>query len=930
MANLAYLDFSYNLFSTPFPTVLYNCSNLQYLDLSQNYFLGPIPADVDKLSPLLEYIDFGANNLFGDIPPAIGKFSELRTLNLYMNQFNGSFPAEIGDLSKLENLSMAYNTLFFPSEIPQEFSNLRNLKYLWMTETNLIGKLPDNFTDMVSLEHLDLSSNKLIGPIPSGLLQLKNLTYVYLYKNQFSGEIPSQVGVNGLLELDLSSNNLTGQIPDSLGNFKKLELLNLHDNKLLGSVPPSISLIPTLQMFRVYSNNLNGTLPPEFGLHSDLDSFEISDNEFTGGLPQNLCSRRKLRGVVAFSNNLTGKIPEDLGNCDTLRTIMIYENNFSGEVPSGIWTLFNLSRLMLSSNSFSGNLPSKFAWNLSRLEIGNNQFSGEIPSGISSWMNLVVFIASNNHFSGEIPVELTSLSQINTISLDGNLFSGEFPSEIVSWESLTTLSLSRNNLSGPIPSVIGTLPHLLNLDLSENQFSGQIPPELGNLRLTTLNLSSNLLNGNIPDSLDNLAYENSFLNNSNLCATNVISNVKNCRAQSQKSNNISSVVLALILAFSAIVLFASVVVTILMVRDFKRKKLKRYLKEWNLTSFQRYDLFNFNKHKKEILFGLNENNLIGSGGSGKVYRIPLNNSSEHVVVKQIHNNGELDEKREKEFMAEIEILGTIRHTNIVKLFCCISKEDSKLLVYEYMENESLDKWLHRKDKSGLIVSRMALVWPTRLRIAVGAAHGLCYMHHDCSPTIIHRDVKSSNILLDSEFRARVADFGLARILAKRDSPNTMSSVAGSFGYFAPEYAHTQRVNEKIDVYSFGVVLLELTTGKEPNNGNEHTSLAEWAWQHYGGQGKPIVDALDEEIKEPSYLETMITVFNLGLMCTNKTPSCRPSMKEVCEVLRRCCMLEGGLMKGVGSEYDAAPLLSEPKYFSSYKKSQKSDDNVYTV
>ena len=143
---------------------------------------------------------------------------------------------------------------------------------------------------------------------------------------------------------------------------------------------------------------------------------------------------------------------------------------------------------------------------------------------------------------------------------------------------------------------------------------------------------------------------------------------------------------------------------------------------------------------------------------------------------------------EKEFRSEVEILSSIRHTNIVKLLCCVSSVDSKLLVYEYMWNGSLDRWLHRKRRvegGGLESGQRPLDWPARLRIAVGAAYGLRYMHHECSPPIVHRDVKSSNILLDSEFRARIADFGLARMLPKSDEPDTASAIAGSFGYMAP-------------------------------------------------------------------------------------------------------------------------------------------------
>ncbi|KAL7168048.1 hypothetical protein ACSBR2_038481 [Camellia fascicularis] len=125
---------------------------------------------------------------------------------------------------------------------------------------------------------------------------------------------------------------------------------------------------------------------------------------------------------------------------------------------------------------------------------------------------------------------------------------------------------------------------------------------------------------------------------------------------------------------------------------------------------------------------------------------------------------------------------------------------------------------------------VVLDWPKRLKIVAGAARGLCYMHHDCKPSVIHRDVKSSNILLDSQFNAKVADFGLAKILVKHRGPNTMSIVVGSFGYIAPEYARTSRVNEKIDVYSFGVVLLELATSKKANDENEDMCLSDWAFQ----------------------------------------------------------------------------------------------------
>lgn len=881
--------------------------------------MGPIPSDIDRISGL-HCIDLGGNNFSGDIPRSIGRLSELQTLYLYMNEFNGTFPKEIGDLSNLEVLGLAYNSNFKPARIPIEFGKLKKLTTLWMTEANLIGEIPEAMSNLSSLEILALSGNHLEGTIPSGLFLLNNLTQLFLYDNILSGEIPSSVEALKLTDIDLSMNNLTGSIPEEFGKLQNLQLLGLFSNQLSGEVPASIGKIPALKKFKVFNNNLSGVLPPEIGLHSALEGFEVSTNQFSGPLPENLCAGGVLEGVVAFENNLSGAVPKSLGNCRTLRTVQLYSNRFSGELPSGLWTTFNLSSLMLSDNTFSGELPSKMAWNLTRLEISNNRFSGQIPRGVGSWKNLIVFEASNNLFSGEIPVELTSLSHLNTLLLDGNKLSGKLPSEIVSWTSLNNLNLAGNELSGEIPKAIGSLPVMVSLDLSGNQFSGEIPPEIGQLKLNTFNLSSNKLYGNIPDEFNNLAYDDSFLNNSNLCVKNPIINLPKCPSRFRNSNKISSKHLALILVLAILVLLVTVSLSWFVVRDCLRRKQNRGPATWKLTSFHRLGFTESN-----ILSSLTESNLIGSGGSGQVYRININGAGEFVAVKRIWNNRKLDHKLEKEFIAEIEILGTIRHANIVKLWCCISSENSKLLVYEYMENQSLDRWLHGRKRSlvsgSSSVHHHVLHWPTRLQIAIGAAQGLCYMHHDCTPQIIHRDVKSSNILLDSEFKAKIADFGLAKMLAKQGEPHTMSAVAGSFGYFAPEYAYTTKVNEKIDIYSFGVVLLELVTGKEANYGDEHTSLAEWAWRHYAEE-KPITDALDKEIAEPCYLEEMTTVYRLALICTSTLPSSRPSMKEVLQILRRCCPTENYGGKKMGSDVDSAPLLGTAGYLFGFKRSKK--------
>uniref|UniRef100_A0A0E0GWE0 non-specific serine/threonine protein kinase n=1 Tax=Oryza nivara TaxID=4536 RepID=A0A0E0GWE0_ORYNI len=251
-----------------------------------------------------------------------------------------------------------------------------------------------------------------------------------------------------------------------------------------------------------------------------------------------------------------------------------------------------------------------------------------------------------------------------------------------------------------------------------------------------------------------------------------------------------------------------------------------------------------------------------------------------VAVKKIWNMQNLDNKLEKDFLTEVQILGEIRHINIVKLLCCISSSEAKLLIYEHMENGSLHQWLHQRERIG---APGPLDWPTRLQIAIDSARGLCYMHHHCSPPIVHRDVKCANILLDHNFRAKMADFGLAKILLRAGDDESFSAIARTFGYMAPEYGHRLKVNEKIDVYSFGVVLLELITGRLANDGGEYYCLAQWAWRQNQENGLS-VDLLDEGIRDPTHVKDALEVFTLAVICTGEHPSMRPSMKDILNVL----------------------------------------------
>jgi kinase len=801
LKNLSHIDLSYNDILSPFPQLLYNCSSLKYLDISQNYFVGTLPTDIDKFPSSLTYLDVSGNNFTGDIPASIGRLVGLKEIHLEGNLFNGTYPREIANLFNLEHFCLAWNPFLKPARIPDEFGKLTKLKYLWMTRTNTIGEIPSTLSKLTELEHLDLGWNQINGTLPSWIWSLEKLNILYLYSNKLIGEI-SFVGTIrclGLNELDLSLNKLTGSIPDNLSDFKNLSVLLLYYNFLSGEIPTSIGLLPKLYDIRLFGNRLTGVLPENLGNYSRLWNLEVDDNRLSGQIPPHLCSGKNLVSVVMFNNNFSGEIPSSLTDCNTLNNIQLYKNRFSGEFPSKIWSIANLNEILIHDNEFSGTLPKKLPWNLTRLEICNNHFTGEIPSFAE---RLQVLKASSNSFNGELPGNLTGISNLQELSLSSNQINGSIPHSIQVFKSLTIFNLSNNKLTGSIPDSIGSLPVLTTLDLSSNKLSGSIPVEINNLKLNLLNLSANQLSDMLPQSLENQAYSQSFLSNPGLCSNpNSPSklNLPICHVTMSNSNKLSQKLIVILSSLGFVVLIGIGVVGILLFQAQRKKNTTDYDETaWKMTSFHKVDF----RDQYHIIQGLKEENVIGCGGSGKVYQISLNNDEEQrVAVKRIFVGHKMDNSLEKNFNAEVSILGQIRHANIVKLLCCIASTDSKLLVYEYMENSSLDRWLYGKERMN---GSQPLDWPTRLVIAIDAAKGLCYMHHSYSQPIMHRDIKSSNILLDMKFRAKVADFGLARVLEKSGEPETVTAIQGSFGYMAPGYLLFHLVFVII-IFSFNVI-----------------------------------------------------------------------------------------------------------------------------
>ncbi|KAL4633817.1 hypothetical protein ACB092_04G150300 [Castanea dentata] len=502
---------------------------------------------------------------------------------------------------------------------------------------------------------------------------------------------------------------------------------------------------------------------------------------------------------------------------------------------------------------------------------------------------------------GIISPSIGKLSRLERLALHQNSLHGIIPNEITNCTELRAVYLRANYLQGGIPSDIGNLSYLTILDLSSNSLKGAIPSTIGRLtRLRFLNLSTNFFSGEIPDFGALSTFGNkSFIGNLDLCGRQVH---RPCRtsmgfpvvlphAESEEaavpskrsSHYIKGVLIG---AMSTMGLALVVVLALLWVwlQSKKERAARKYTEvkkqvdkdaSTKLITFHG-DLPYPSCEIIEKLECLNEEDVVGSGGFGTVYRMVMNDCGTFAVKR-------IDRSREgsdQVFERELEILGSIKHINLVNLRGYCRLPASKLLIYDYLAMGSLDAFLHEHGPEDRLLN-----WSARLRIALGSARGLAYLHHDCSPKIVHRDIKSSNILLDENLEPRVSDFGLAKLLVDEDAHVT-TVVAGTFGYLAPEYLQSGRATEKSDVYSFGVLLLELVTGKRPTDPSfVKRGLNVVGWMNTLLRENRLEDVVDKRCKDVD-IETVEAVLEIAARCTDAIPDDRPSMNQVVQLLEQ--------------------------------------------
>ncbi|KAK4488771.1 hypothetical protein RD792_004556 [Penstemon davidsonii] len=640
--------------------------------------------------------------------------------------------------------------------------------------------------------------------------------------------------------ISVSAKNLRGYIPSELGNLLYLRRLNLHGNNFYGSIPEQLFNASSLHSIFLYGNNLSGSLPPS------------------------LCTLPRVQNIDLSNNSLTGPLPKFLQNCKQLQRLILAGNKFSGEISEGIFpALANLEQLDISSNGFNSSIPNDIGELKSlsgTLNLSLNQFTGRIPKTLGDLPLTVSFDLRNNNLSGEIPQTGSLANQGPTAFLNNPLLCG-FPLQRSCKNDLdnNTDDGAQSSLGGN-EGQRGLKPGLIILISVANAlgvaFIGLVIVYFYWRRKDSHGHGCSCTgkgklggNGNEKISLCSLPCFNGFPSNDS-----EVESEKDGGGGSGSGGGGEGDLVAIDKGFSI-----------------------------ELDELLRASAY-----------------VLGKSGLGIVYKVVLGNG----VPVAVRRLGEGGEQRYKEFVAEVQAIGRVKHPNVVKLRAYYWALDEKLLISDFISNGSLAFAL--RGKAGQPLSTLS--WSTRLKIAKGTAKGLAYLH-ECSPRkFVHGDIKPSNILLDSEYQPYISDFGLNRLITiTGNNPSSSGGfIGGAFPYLKPVQLEkvnnyrapearfpNNRPTQKWDVYSFGLVLLELLTGKSTelspptsSTSTEILDLVRWVRKGFNEE-IPMSDMVDPILLlEIHAKKEVLSVFHIALSCTEGDPEVRPRMKTVSDNLEK--------------------------------------------
>ncbi|KAJ0037406.1 hypothetical protein Pint_22517 [Pistacia integerrima] len=674
---------------------------------------------------------------------SLGRVTQLNLSGNYLGGINSTCLLQLPYGLKQLELSSAVLVGLVPDNF---FSKYPNLVYVNLSQNNLTGTLPEIFlSNSDKLQVLDLSSNNITGSISALISSCKKLRIVDFSSNQVLGIIPPDIcpGAELLEELRLPDNLIEGEIPAQLSQCSQLKTIDLSLNYLNGSIPAELGMLEHLEQLIAWFNGLEGKIPPELGQCKNLKDLILNNNQLSGEIPVELFNCSNLEWISLTSNEITGKIPKEFGVLSRLAVLQLANNSLTGEIPVELGNCSSLVWLDLNSNNLTGAIPPRLG----------RQLGAKALSGILSG-NTLVFVRNVGNsckgvgglleFAGIRPERLLQIPTLRTCDFT-RMYSGAVLSLFTQYQTLEYLDLSYNELRGKIPDEIGEMIALQVLELAHNQLSGDIPSSLGQLRnLGVFDASHNRLQGQIPESFSNLSFlvqidlsnneltgpipqrgqlstlpATQYANNPGLCGV-PLPECRNSNNQppvtpsadgDKKGHRLAAAAWANSIVMGVLISIASICILIVWAiamrarrKEAEEVKMLNSLQATHAATTWKIDkekeplsinVATFQRQLRKLKFsqlieatnGFSAASLIGCGGFGEVFKATLKDGSSVAIKKLIR----LSCQGDREFMAEMETLGKIKHRNLVPLlgYCKVGEE--RLLVYEFMEFGSLEE-----------------------------------------------------------------------------------------------------------------------------------------------------------------------------------------------------------------------------------------------
>ncbi|KAI3448395.1 hypothetical protein Pfo_005060 [Paulownia fortunei] len=871
-------------------------------------------------------ITLASINLSGQLSSDIKGLSELQTLDLSYNKgMTGPLPSSIGNLKNLSSLILV--GCGFSGPIPPSIGSLQQLVYLSLNSNNFIGEIPPSIGNLSNLYWLDLADNKLSGTIPvskgstPGLDMLVSTKHFHFGNNQLSGEISQLFSSHlTLIHLLLENNQLTGSIPSSLGLVQTLEVVRLDRNSLSGSVPKNLNNLTSVHELFLANNKLTGPLPNLTGMDL-LNYVDISNNSFDPtDVPPWFSSLQSLTSLILENTHIRGQLPVPLFSVFQLQTVALKNNRINGTLNIGSSHSSQLQRIDLQNN-FIDAFTQRAGYSVQIILVGNpicDEGGTENYCTIPQQSNSTYSTAAEN--CTPLPCSSDKMSSPTckcAYPYSGNLFFrapsfSNFGNTSV-FESLQQkLMATFKSHSQPVDSVSLSNP-TKNVD-NYLELNLQVFPS-GQDYFNRTGISG------IGFMLSNQTFKPPREFGPFYFIGYNYPYFAGMTAGSHRSSSTSVIIGA---AVGGSVLFLLLLLAGVYAFRQKRRAESAAKKSdpfgsWDpntnsggVPQLKGARCFSFEELKK-CTNNFSEMNEIGSGGYGKVYRGTLHNGR-LVAIKRAQQGST---QGGLEFKTEIELLSRVHHKNVVSLVGFCFDRGEQMLVYEYITNGTLKESL--TGRTGI-----RLDWTRRLRIALGAAKGVQYLHDLANPPIIHRDIKSNNILLDERLNAKVADFGLSKPMREPERGHVTTQVKGTMGFLDPEYYMTQELTEKSDVYSFGVLLFELLTARSPIVKGKYIvrevkQAMDKTKDLYNLEG--ILDPIVASNTAPGSVEKFV---DLALRCVQELGVNRPTMSEVVKEIENIMELAG-----LNPNAESASASASASASDSYEGGKKDFDQPYT-